>query len=337
MSFIAPNQVYTYFSSNFSIKKTSKGWHTFKCPMCNELEHRKKMAVHFTYRTVKCWVCGYQEHVIDFVADVEGVSCNDARNILRECKPSSVDLEFIDTDRSTKVFSEMKMPFGFNSLLDGNGSLGTRARAYLKGRGFNLKELDRMGVGYVSKSPPEGSEQEDYFGYIIIPFKVRGKLIYFIGRDFIGNFLRYKNPPKGEFDIGKGDVFFNEDALFLYDEVFVLEGWTDAYTIGRQAVASLGWKLSTTQMSKILKSEADIITLVPDAGADGNGVLFYLHALKLALDLMPHKQVRVVDLNSMEGGKDVNEIGKEAFMEQYRKSPIRNEQETMLEFLNYEC
>jgi hypothetical protein len=38
----------------------------------------------------------------------------------------------------------------------------------------------------------------------------------------------------------------------------------------------------------------------------------------------------------MEGGKDVNEIGKEAFMEQYRKSPIRNEQETMLEFLNYD-
>lgn len=337
MSFIPSNKIYTYFDANFSLKKTSKGWYAFKCPMCNELIDRKKMAVHFNYKVCKCWVCGYQEYVVDFVADFEGVSYADARDILRQSKPSEVDLEYIDTDRSTKVFAEMKMPYGYVPLLEGDGALGKRARAYLKGRGFSLKELDRMGVGYVSKSPPDNSEVEDYFGYIIIPFKQRGKLVYFIGRDFIGNFLRYKNPSKEEFDIGKGDIFFNEDALHLYEEVFVLEGWTDAYTIGRQAIASLGWKLSTTQISKILKSDVDIITLVPDAGEDGKGNLFYLHALKLALELMPHKKVRVVDLNKVTGGKDVNEIGKAKFMEVYNECPIRNEQETMMEFLTYDA
>lgn len=336
MSFIPPNKIYTYFNSNFTIKKSTQGWYAFKCPLCNELHNRRKIAVHFQYAVVKCWICGYQESVIDFVSEMEGVDYNAARKILKNSKDAVIDLNYEEEDKSGHVLSEVRMPFGFTPLLEGSGSLGNRARDYLTNRGFNIKELDRMGMGYCNSSPPEGSEEKDYFGYIIVPFKSRGKLVYYIGRDFIGNFLRYDNPDKATFGVGKGDLFFNEDALWLYEEVFVLEGWSDAYTIGRDAVASLGWKLSKTQKNKLLKSEAEIINLVPDAGYDGQGVLFYLRALELAIDLMPHKQVRVVNLNNLPDGKDVNEIGKEKFMELYKKSPVLDAKDAMLEFLTYE-
>lgn len=336
MAFIDPRQSYTYFSNNYSLKKTSKGWHAFKCPLCDELENRKKAAVNFQYGVVKCWICGYQDTVVDFVSETEGVSYNDARSILRECAPSAVNLNEIE-DTSHKEYSEIALPYGFKSILDGKGVMGDRARTYLKSRGFDLRDLDRMGVGYCSEEVPDDkkSEYDDYFGYIIIPFKSRGKLVYYIGRDFIGNFLRYKNPAKEAFNVGKGDIIFNEDALYLYDEVFLLEGAWDAITIGRDASATLGWSLSVTQKSKIIQSDAEIITLVPDAGNDGRGISFYVLALELALELSEHKKVRIVNLNGAEG-KDVNAMGKARFMEIYGATPIMNMSEIMMQILEYD-
>lgn len=336
MSFIDPRQTYTYFNSNYSLKKTSKGWHTFKCPLCDELENRRKAAVNFQYGVVKCWICGYQNTVVDFVSETEGVSYNEARTVLRECTPSAINLTEIE-DTSFKEYSAIELPYGFKPLLEGKGVMGDRARTYLKSRGFDLRDLDRMGVGYCSEEVPEDlkSTQEDYFGYIIIPFKSRGKMMYYIGRDFIGNFLRYKNPSKEAFNVGKGDILFNEDALYLYDEVFVLEGSWDAITVGRDAIATLGWSLSATQKSKIIQSDAEIITFVPDAGNDGRGTSFYLLALELALEISNHKRVRVVNLNGAEG-KDVNAMGKAAFMEIYGSTPILTASEIMMQILNYD-
>ena len=337
MAFIDPRQAYTYFSNNYSLKKTSKGWYSFKCPLCNELENRRKVAVNFQYGVVKCWICGYKDTIVDFVSETEGIDYNAARALLRECSPSAVNLNEIE-DTSHREYSEIELPYGFKSLLEGVGVMGDRARNYLKARGFDLKELDRMGVGYCSEPIQDELKEihEDYFGYIIIPFKSRGKLVYFIGRDFIGNFLRYKNPPKSEFNVGKGDLLFNEDALYLYDEVFVLEGAWDAITIGRDATATLGWSLSATQKSKLLQSEAEIITLVPDGGKDGKGVPFYVLALELALELVEHKKVKIVDLNGAEEGKDVNAMGRDRFMEIYDATPIMNASEIMMQILEYD-
>jgi len=337
MSFIEPRQAYTYFNKNYHIKKTSKGWYAFKCPFCDELENRKKAAVNFQFGMVKCWICGYKQNVIDFVSDTEGVTYKAAKDILKECTASDVILEEME-DNSHKVYSEIKLPYGYKSILEGDGALGKRARNYLSGRGFDLKALDRMGVGYCSEILPDNlkDEEDDYFGYIILPFKSRGVLVYYIGRDFIGNFLRYKNPKKEQFNVGKSDLIFNEDALYLYDEVFVLEGALDAMTVGREAVSTQGWNWSATQKSKIINSDAEIITLVPDGGVDGRGVPFYVLALELACDIAEHKLVKVVNLNKIEAGKDVNAIGKDAFMEVYNKCEPMSQMELITQIFDYE-
>ena len=83
-----------------------------------------------------------------------------------------------------KKIDKMIDEYGY-VFCEGDVILGQRARTYLTSRGFDVEELDMLGFGYCDEKGPDFAN--DYFGYIIIPFKRRGSLFCFIGRDFIGN------------------------------------------------------------------------------------------------------------------------------------------------------
>lgn len=334
MYFIDPKRAYTYFSSKFKLKKTTVGWWAFKCPFCGQLSESMKMAVHFHYGVAKCWVCGYKENIVDFVADYEGCKITEAKRILREAEPSSVNIDLLDDIKVANI-SDVTLPYGYSPILEGDNILGERARKYLSGRGFSLKELDRLGIGYVYHDRQDLTPDEDFFGYIIIPFKQRGKLVYYIGRDFIGNFLRYKNPQAGMFGIGKGDLLFNQDALEIFDECYFTEGWADALTLGRQGVSTQGWSFSSIQKEIILRSSCQRLIFVPDAGADNAGESFYEKAIKLGMEFLDYKEVQVLDLNRLSGGKDANELGKEAVIGLRKTTPMLNVEEATRILLSY--
>lgn len=300
---------YTWFSNNFVLKKSTKGWWLYACPMCNEVIERKKMAVNFSYEVVKCWICGYKERMVDFVAEYLNTDYRDAKNTLNGCVAANIDLEDIhEIDRA--VISDVDLPVGYKSILTGDGILAVRARNYLLERGFDLNELDKKGIGYCNEHNDDDSK-EDFFGYIIIPFKRKGKLIYYIGRDYIGNFLRYKNPSKENFGVGKADVIFNEDALYLCDEVYVSEGWADACEMGKSGTSTQGWSMSVEQKRQFISSDVKSMVFIPDVGVE-QGRSFYSRAVEAAMDYMDYKTVYVLDLSAYEElGKDANEIGRE--------------------------
>ena len=323
MAFLDPQKIYSYFDSLFSLTESSAGWYIFKCPFCNELEERKKMAVHPQYGCVKCWVCGYKEYVVNFIMGWENLTYSKSVHLLQDLTASKVTFEIENTNNY--INAEVVLPVGFTPLLMGSGSLGKRARKALESRGFDLVQLDMAGFGYCNAEVEEGTD--DYFGYIIIPFYSYGKLTYFIGRDFIGNYLRYKNPSKATFGVGKADVWFNEDAFYIHDEVFCLEGALDAQTMGENAAASCGWKLSKRQLGIVLNSPCTKICLVPDAGTDkkdGTGEYFYIKALQLAHQLIDHKEVKVLDLNVLGCKADANSVGIDAIMDIYNKTPYED-------------
>ena len=319
MRFIDPQKSFTYFNSNFNLKKTSKGWYTFDCPFCGKSH---KMAVNFGIGFAKCWVCEWRGNVYEFVKDFENVSFSDAKYKIQTIKPSAIKVEDIiaTSNAIRQEVSGVDLPIGYKGILDGDGIMAQRAREYLMGRGFDLDRLDRMGIGYVSHKQ-EVEPSDDYFGYIIIPFLSMGELVYYIGRDFIGNFLRYKNPLKEQTGVGKGDVLFNEDALHLYETAFIVEGWADAVTIGENGVSTQGWSLSQRQKRLIMSSEVDRLVFVPDAGVDGTGKSFYEKALESATSFINSgKEVYVLDLNVLDSGKDINELGKDVIMGLYNSS-----------------
>lgn len=310
-----PQRTYGYFRDRYPMKKSTNNWYSFDCPICNK---SKKGAVHFDYQQVKCWAGCYKEGIAAWVAQMEGVSFSVALKMLWDYDPANIDLkafEVISTE-GAKI-SDVKLPFGFTSIVSGEGILGKRARAYMvEERGLDLKLLDYLGVGYVNQKNTESSQkQDDYFGYIITPFKRGGSLYYYIGRDFTGsNFLKHKNPAVSSFGIGKSELFFNEDALNR-KTVTVVESAFCAMTLGRAGTATLGKELSVPQKTKIIRSDCENVIIAYDKGAYNSG-------LRAGLGLLDHKNVYVVDMDRHQGaGKDPNEMGKKAVMDLIADTP----------------
>lgn len=310
-------KAYEYFRSKFIMKKTSQNWWAFDNPFDPDGDGKKKMAVHFGAELVKCWRTGYRARILEFVADYEGSSFAEARELVESKQEAYIDLELLNEVNIPMQISDVLMPHGYKPLLSGSGVMRDRAIAYLENRNFDIDSLDLLGFGYCDEAykgtdaeTKEEIAQQNYFGYIIIPFKTRGKLKYFIGRDYIGNFLRYKNPNKMQLGIGKADLFYNEDALSLYDEVSLSEGWADAATMGKAGIASLGWSLSTYQKGAIISSGIKRLVMLPDRG-------FYKKAVEQSLNFIDHMEVVIpnIDLILTENEKDVNDIGKKRTVE----------------------
>ena len=117
--------------------------------------------------------------------------------------------------------------------------------------------------------------------------------------------MRYKNPAKEKFGVGKGDVLFNEEALYMQDTIYLTEGWADAATMGKLGVSTQGLDLGIMQTSMIIQSPVKEVIIVTDAGQ-------YRQGLKQAEKLYRHKICKVLDLKMLsEYGKDINEIGKD--------------------------
>jgi hypothetical protein len=335
------NKIYAYFRQFYGLrsKPSPKGWYEFDCPLCGG---EKKRAVHTGMGLTKCWTCSFSGNVVEFVALDSGCTEYEAEERIRTTEASRIDLAALElTEKEKVVYSEVKLPKGFHSLLNGDTTLAKRARKYLeKDRGFDIERLDRKGYGYCNKhfsNDPDINRENinrDFFGYIVVPFRKDGLLQYYQGRDYVGNFLRHKNPPSDYVGIGKSEVLYNEDALYLYDEVSISEGWADAETWGDSGTATLGWSLSPYQKQMYFKADAHTLVFIPDAGVNGQGELFYHLALRAARDFIDSgKNLYVVDLNDPllcypdEEGKptkkDVNEIGRKPVRDKYKEDTPR--------------
>ena len=303
-------KVYAYFERYHGpLLQSTNGWYTCDCPICGK---KGKFAVNFTYLTGKCWSGCFNGFIVDAIMIYHGITYFEARELI-DSQEIVMRLP-VAISRATKN-SRVKLPKGFHSILEGNTNLACRAREYLMGRNFDLNYLDRIGIGYCSEEDPD--PRKSFLGYVVIPFKRDGALVYYIGRDFIGNYQRYKNPAKETFDIGKSQVLFNEEALQLEPKVYVTEGWSCAATIGKTGISQQGSTPSVIQRNMIIKSPVEEVIIVPDA-------LFYLQGLTAARNLMQYKKVKVVNLDrfqEMKVGKDVAEIGLENLLNEEAKTP----------------
>jgi len=292
---IDKERLYTYFAKNHGpLYKTSNGWYEGVCPFCG----RPKLALNFIYKQAKCWRECFNGFAVDLIMKYHGIRYVEALDMIEEYDPTYIKL----AGTSTYQRSDVILPEGYTPILFGEGIMGDRARHTLESRGMDLNYLDRIGVGYCNKEHKES--KKNYFGYIIIPFKHDGILVYFIARDFTGNHLRYKNPSKEEYGIGKGEILFNEEALYLNEKIYVMEGWSDAATVGPAGVSIQGSDMGIYQRTKIIQSPVQEVVVIPDVG-------FYSNGLRIASKLISHKSVKVIDLVELKDlGKDVNQIGK---------------------------
>lgn len=287
------NRLYTYFIKRLGAYPYRNGW--LRVPICPYCGREQKMGINLTTYRTNCFRCNEHPSPAQMIMDIEGLDTYaELLNLLKNGQ--FTELEFKEERVELPEPKPVELPEGFKLITQGKSYLAKITRNYLKHRGFNIEELAKQGIGYCTKG--------DYFGYVILPFYSNGRLIYFNARLVVGNGPRYNNPPKSVTGLGKEFLIFNEDALGLYNQVYICEGVFNALTIGERAIATMGKAVSRVQVNKLIKSPVKrfIFLLDPDAKKQ---------AISLALKLVNFKSVKVVYLPE---GKDANDIGRKEVM-----------------------
>lgn len=281
-------KLFKYFKQRLNIKLSTKGWYRSDCPYC---AGNYCFGVNLLKNKAQCFKCGERHSLIETLMGMENFSTlNEAKNFINIQAEYDGYEDAVVRDRLEK--KDVNLPESFKLILYPEGLLGKAAQRYVKKRGFKLTELAMRGVGYCLDG--------EYAGYIIFPFYRKTELVFFQGRKFMGGGPKMKNPSNEEFGVGKTEIVYNQDALFLYDHINVVESITNAITLGDNTIALLGKHISSYQLMQIMKSPCTHITILLDDDALDE-------ACNLAMQLCHYKKIRLI---KMPEKKDVNDLGK---------------------------
>lgn len=282
-------KIKTYLVKRLGSYQYRHGW--MRVPICPYCHAENKMGVNLGMWRTNCFRCGEHPSPTQLVMDVENLE-NYGELIKLLNNGEFTELEFSEEKFELAEKKPVYLPDGFKNISMGKSAVAKAMQNYVKRRGFDIKTLSKIGVGYCTTG--------NLFGYLIIPFFYNGELRYYNARQVIGSGPRYNNPSKDITGLGKEFLIFNYDALFMYRSIFICEGAINALTLGERGIALMGKAFSRYQVNQIIKSPCEhvIILLDPDAKE---------YAYKLGLELAHFKKVKVVILPE---GKDVNDLGR---------------------------
>jgi len=275
-----------YFQKKLGMYVYNKGWIKGDCPSCGE----HKFGINISTDRTNCFKCGYNPKPINLLMSLEKIDTTiqvyQILNNLTGIKYEDYEVERLEVKR------DLVLPEGYKNIRFGNSTIAKAARKYLIKRGFDINELSMAGFGYGTK--------DKYFGYIIMPYYENNQLIYFTTRLFIGSGPKFNNPPVEDFGIGKNDIIYNKDSLYIYDKLYLVESITNARTLGDNAIAIGGKVLSVAQKNAIIKSPCSKIII----GLDRDAILY---AVDIAFELIDYKKIKIMVMPYEE---DINDIGR---------------------------
>lgn len=261
--------------------KTSDGWQPTLCSIC--MDHgRKGMRAAFKFSgngdmVYHCFNCGFScsfdssrpkltfsKNVIKLLDSI-GVDSDDIKKIKLEI----MGIES-KSDKSNRLQIDQNLEFEPDEILlpkefynintaDPTDKWANVAKYYLNDvRGIDYKQYNFM----ISSNQLKSNK---WSGRVIIPIFKDGKLIYYQGRDMIGDPSRkkYENP-----NIQKSKVLFGFDIISkkTKDPIYIVEGIFDAMSI--DGVAVFGNKMTKHQIHW-LNSSTRMKVYVPDMYGDG--------------------------------------------------------------------
>lgn len=307
-------KLFNYFNQRLKLKKSTKGWYRCDCYYCGG---NFTFGLNLEKTKAHCFKCGEAKRPLELLMDIENFDkLQDAYKLIN----LQEEYERYDGHLSTsKVeYETLDLPPSFKILGTGGDSLlGKSALNYVKKRKFNPDKLALKGVGYCTEG--------DYCGYLVFPIYRKGELIFFQGRKFTGSGPKMRNPPEEDFGIGKTQIIYNADALYIYNRVRLVESITNAETIGDTAIAILGKSISQKQLSEIIGSPCEEIVIILDKDA-------WDKAIDLAMQLVNYKRVKVVIPPTEQ---DVNDVGKKVAKEWEKEAKWVTYSELFRMKLNY--
>jgi len=162
-------------------------------------------------------------------------------------------------------------------------------------------------IGYCSSG--------EYGGRVIIPsFNLNGRVNYFVGRSYTGNWRKYLSPSVGR------DIVFNELYVDWNEDLIIVEGVFDA-VVAENAIPILGSSLSVGSelFKKIVENDAATYIAL-DADAEKKAMALISQLLKYDVELYK------VDITPY---SDVGEMSKKEFVER-KNNAVKMNNETYL-------
>jgi len=215
---------------------TTMGRINFDCPLCSPNSQSFRLGWHLSFNTTNCWQCGklspskiLQEYGLDYIA---------AKELL------------LNLD-STEIV-EREIPTGILKLPSGLIPLKISHLKYLKERGFNPKELDKL--WNISQSI------DAYFPLawrIFIPVFRYGRMISWTTRNITDTNPRYINARITEEAYPMKKWLYGMD--YCRNTIIITEGCTDTWNIGPGAVATMGIDYTAEQMELIRKFPVRVV------------------------------------------------------------------------------
>lgn len=233
------------------------------CTRCGDYKHHAYVSL----RTGSwmCHRCGEKGGVYNLVAMLEGEeNYANIKKILQSVKApahnhSDLNISFFleqltvrPKEDANATETHRKIPWPKYRTKDVD--TGVKAYSYLRARGFSRADIQyyRLRCSACEK-------------YVVVPFFEEGDLVYYQIREINGD---QKLNPENGVALGKSCYLFNHDGAAQYEEVIVVEGWADAITVGRNAVAIQGKVLSKIQAKKLAALEAKRYIIFLDADDD---------------------------------------------------------------------
>lgn len=163
-----------------------------------------------------------------------------------------------------------------------------------------MKDIKWWKIGFCEKG--------EYENRIVIPsFDCDGKLDYFLGRTYSGDYPKYKNP-----SVEQSTFVFNELMLDFEEPVTLVEGVFDAFRSGRNSIPLLGssFNRNSRLLSQLVEHDSEVfIALDKDAKKKE------LRIIKILLEY--GLQVKKI---SLEGFADPSSMPKNLFEKQRNKA-----------------
>ena len=205
--------------------------------------HKPKLQVNIQTGKWHCWVSNQGGHNLFQLLKKVGASRQEFQSLSKILGETT----FYKSSKDSADNLDIKLPDEFKSLAEPHISIiRDHAMLFLKKKGITEEDIKRYNLGYCSEG--------QYQNRIIIPsYDDKGILNYFVGRSFVGEKMKYKNP-----NVSRDIIPF--DWYIAWSKPIVLcEGVFDAMSIRSNAIPMLSKKPSKSLLRKIFEKKVKTI------------------------------------------------------------------------------